>query len=181
VLLSVKPGRIGTASRQIDAIPDHGDLLAATWRVEDLQLDADGKLVGEMATTGRAASYRFWRRICMPGDSAVVELQYAFRNESDEALPCYWCAHPLLAVGPDARIEIEGHMKLRVDDRETRQNSDIEFEQRSARLIAKRWRVNRSLALVLPQMESVVHSPAKYLFVHRHRVQQGYCSMTVRG
>jgi hypothetical protein len=30
----------------------------------------------------------------IPDHSAVVEMSYVLRNEGDEALPSYWCAHP---------------------------------------------------------------------------------------
>lgn len=35
---------------------------------------------------------------------AVVELSYCLRNESDEALPRYWCAHPLRAEDAETRL-----------------------------------------------------------------------------
>jgi galactose mutarotase-like enzyme len=129
VLLSVKPGRIRTATEHIAAIPDHGDLLAAEWTVENLQIDSNNDLICDMATTGTSARYRFERRIRIPDNRAVVELSYCLRNDGDEALPNYWCAHPLLAIEPDSVIDIAGNMPLRVEDAETRGISAEETEQ----------------------------------------------------
>ncbi len=137
VLLSVKPGRIRTASEHIAAIPDHGDLLASEWTVENLQVDANDDLICAMATTGTAARYRFERHIRIPANRAVVELSYCLRNDADEALPSYWCAHPLLAIGPDSVIDIAGNMPLRVEDVNTRAYSAEETEQRWPHLLLR--------------------------------------------
>ena len=137
VLLSVRPGRIRTASEHIAAIPDHGDLLASNWTVEKLQLDANNDLVCDMAATGVAARYRFERRMRIADNSAVVEISYVLRNEGDEALPSYWCAHPLLAIEPDSVIDIAGNRPLRVDDAETRAWCCEETEQRWPKLVLR--------------------------------------------
>jgi galactose mutarotase-like enzyme len=135
VLLAIKPGRIRTASQNIAAIPDHGDLLAGAWSIEDLRIEANNDLVCDMATTGRSARYRFERQLRIPNDRSVVDLSYCLRNESDEALPGYWCAHPLLAIGPDSVIEIAGNMPLRAEDAETRLRSSAHSEQRWPSLV----------------------------------------------
>ena len=137
VLLSVKPGRIRTASEHIAAIPDHGDLLTADWTVENLQVDSNNDLICDMATTGHSARYRFERRIRIPDNRPVVELSYRLRNDGDEALPSYWCAHPLLAVEPDSVIDIAGNMALRVEDAETRARSAEGTEQHWPNLLLR--------------------------------------------
>ncbi len=130
VLLSVKPASILTMSEHIAAIPDHGDVLASDWSIEKLLVDTNNDLICDMATTGMAARYRFERRIRIPDNRAVVELSYRLRNDSDEALPGYWCAHPLLAVGLDSVINIAGNRPFRIEDAQTRAYSSEEAEQR---------------------------------------------------
>ena len=137
VLLSVKPGRIRTASEHVAAIPDHGDLLACDWTVEKLQLDANNDLICDMVATGSAAPYRFERRIRIPDNRAVVEMSYLLSNEGDEALPSYWCAHPLLTIEPDSIIDIAGNTPLRIEDAETRACSAAETEQRWPNLMLR--------------------------------------------
>lgn len=137
VLLSVKPGRIRTASEHIAAVPDHGDLLAGDWTIEKLLVDANSDLFCDMIATGTAARYRFERRIRIPADSSVVEVSYCLRNDGDAALPSYWCAHPLLAVEPDTVIEIAGNMPFRVDDAKTRACSAAYSEQRWPNLLLR--------------------------------------------
>ena len=137
VLLAIKPGRIDSVSENIAAIPDHGDLLAGDWRIEDLRIEANNDLVCDMATGGRSARYRFERQIRIPNNRSVLELRYRLRNESDEALPAYWCAHPLFAIGPDSVIEIAGNMPLRAEDAETRLQTSANAEQRWPKLVLR--------------------------------------------
>jgi galactose mutarotase-like enzyme len=135
VLLTIKPGHMPAAGNRLAQIPDHGDLLASDWSVEDLRIDANNDLVCEMATSGQAAAYRFERQLRIPDKSSVVELSYRLCNEGDQALPGYWCAHPLLAIGPDSVIEIAGNMPLRAEDVQTRQQIAADCEQRWPSLI----------------------------------------------
>lgn len=123
VLLSVKPGQIRSGADLIHAIPDHGDLIGSEWDVSELRVTDADDVVCEMTANGRAASYKFERRIRLPQGEAVVELGYALKNEGPVSLPWYWCAHPLLAVDPDASIQIGGRMPFRVDDAATRKLS----------------------------------------------------------
>ena len=137
VLLSVKPGRIRTMSEHIAAIPDHGALLASDWSIEKLLVDTNNDLICDMVTTGTAAAFRFERRIRIPDKCAVVELSYCLRNDGDEALPSYWCAHPLLAVGSDSVIDIAGNMPFLIEDAKTRAYSCEETEQRWPHLLSR--------------------------------------------
>ena len=137
VLLSVKPGRIRAASEHIAAVPDHGDLLSGNWTIENLLVDARNDLICDMTATGTAARYRFERRIRIPDNCAVVEVNYCLRNDGEEALPSYWCAHPLLAVEPDSVIDIAGNKPLRADDAETRALSAEDTEQHWPNLLLR--------------------------------------------
>ena len=135
VLLAIKPGRIHSLSENIAAIPDHGDLLSSDWWIEDVRVEANNDLVCVMATRGQSAPYRFERQIRIPDNRSVMQLSYRLCNESDEALPGYWCAHPLLAIGPDCMIEIAGNMPLRAEDAETGLQLCADSEQRWPNLV----------------------------------------------
>ena len=129
VLLSVKPGKVRALSDKVATIPDHGDLIGSEWSVDELQVTDAGDVVCVMSVLGNSAAYRFERQIRLPHAKASVEIRYRFRNDSDESLPWFWCAHPLLAVEPDARIEIDGKLQLRVDDLATQDLVDGDSEQ----------------------------------------------------
>ncbi len=101
ILLSIKPGKIASASDQFQAVPDHGDLIGCEWFVDELQVTAVGDVVCDMSAIGGSAPYRFKRQIRLRHDEPIVYLSYSLTNDGDESLPCYWCAHPLLAVEPD--------------------------------------------------------------------------------
>ncbi len=90
---------------------DHGDLwgrpaevlsegavLGATWLVER---------PGE-----RGAPYRFTRRLRLDGSRVVAD--YELENLGSAELPVLWSMHPLLALEPDGRLEVEGLVSVRV-------------------------------------------------------------------
>lgn len=135
VLLSVKPAKIAASNGHIDTIPDHGDLLSSEWSVDDLKVDAANNLTLTMSAQGIAADYRFERKILLAEHAAAVEFSYLLRNDSEHALPCYWCAHPLLTVERDAVIDIAGNMPLRVEDPATRARLENDIEQSWPNLI----------------------------------------------
>jgi galactose mutarotase-like enzyme len=90
-----------------------------------------------MSAIGGSAQYRFKRQIRLPKREPLVEMTYSLVNEGDEPLPCYWCAHPLLAVEPDTSISIQGSMPLRVDDAVTRQHVAADVEQHWPKLLLR--------------------------------------------
>ena len=121
VLLSVRPGRIRQFADHIGVIPDHGDLLSREWTVDKLEVTRGKDLVCEMSATGKAANYRFERRLRIPQNLAVVEFDYRMLNDGEHAVPCYWCAHPLLAVERGAIIDIGDSVPMRVEDSASRE------------------------------------------------------------
>lgn len=137
VLLSIKPGKIRSASDQFQAVPDHGDLIGCEWTVDELQVTPAGDVICDMSAIGSSAPYRFHRRIRLPKNEPLVEMTYSLTNDGDEPLPCFWCAHPLLAVESDTSIDIHGSSLLRVDDAATRQHADPDIEQRWPKLLLR--------------------------------------------
>lgn len=137
VLLSIKPGKIRSASDQFQAVPDHGDLIGCEWTVDELQVTPAGDVICDMSAIGSSAPYRFHRRIRLPNNEPLVEMTYSLTNDGDEPLPCFWCAHPLLAVESDTSIDIHGSSLLRVDDTATRQHADPDIEQRWPKLLLR--------------------------------------------
>lgn len=116
ILLSTSPADIETDAGTVLRVSDHGDLLGADWSVEGLHAGPDADAVCDMTAIGAAAVYRFRRCIRLLGDRPVVKLDYALSNEGATPVPCYWCAHPLLAVERGSAIGIPGNMPLRVED-----------------------------------------------------------------
>lgn len=66
VLLSIRPGKIRSASDQFRSIPDHGDLVGCEWSVEELRVTPAGDVVCDMAALGTSAPYRFRCRLRLP-------------------------------------------------------------------------------------------------------------------
>lgn len=137
VLLSVKPALIQVSAERLVSIPDHGDLLSCEWQLSDLQLAANQDATCTMAANGIAANYRFERRLRLPQDEAAIDINYKLRNDGDAPLPWFWCAHPLFAIEPDARIEIDGRPLLRVEDVATRELCGPNSQQRWPELLLK--------------------------------------------
>ncbi|MGI9271902.1 MAG: hypothetical protein ACR2QT_09010 [Woeseiaceae bacterium] len=122
VLLSVKPAVIDVGDQHGKSVPDHGDLIGNEWVVEELIVNDAGDVICTMTTTGDCTNYHYKRRIRLLHDCAQIEINYRLRNNGTDPMPGYWCAHPLLAIDADARIEIEGNMPFRVDDAETKKS-----------------------------------------------------------
>ena len=72
-------------------VPTTGSVLVATWVVEQ--------------TAGRRA-YRFMRRLRLDGPRVIAE--YELENRAQGELPVLWSMHPLLALEPGARLDVEG-------------------------------------------------------------------------
>ena len=98
--------RIQLQNRHVDVtvVPAAGgkiiDLIGCEWSVDELQVTAVGDVVCDMSAIGGSAPYRFKRQIRLRHDEPIVYLSYSLTNDGDESLPCYWRAHPLLAVEP---------------------------------------------------------------------------------
>jgi hypothetical protein len=62
---------------------------------------------------GLRRPYTFTRRVRLDGPRVVAE--YELVNRGCEELPVLWSMHPLLALEPGARMEVEGLVSVRVD------------------------------------------------------------------
>ena len=85
---------------------DHGD----HWG-RPAELQAEGAVL-TAAWNGREGRYRFTRRLRLDGARVVAE--YELENRSPGHLPVLWSMHPLLALEPGARFEVEGLVSVRV-------------------------------------------------------------------
>ncbi len=72
---------------------------------------ADGMVLAA-AWEGLRHPYTFRRRLRLDGPRIVAE--YDLENHGAVDLPVLWSMHPLLALEPDARIEVEGLVSVRV-------------------------------------------------------------------
>jgi hypothetical protein len=79
---------------------DHGEL----WGRPAEVTGAGAEVTATWRPTGR--SYAFQRRLRLDGPRVIAE--YELTNHGDEPLPVLWSMHPLLALEPGARIEVEG-------------------------------------------------------------------------
>ena len=85
---------------------DHGDLWGRAATVI-----ADGQVL--VATwTDPAGAFVFIRRLRLDGSRVVTD--YELENRGRRALPVLWSMHPLLALEPGTRIEVEGLVSVRV-------------------------------------------------------------------
>lgn len=130
VLLSIKPGEISTDSGPTWCIPDHGDVIGRCWSVDELRAAPDGDAVCDMVVAGDAMPYEFRRTLRLLHGEPRIEVGYSLTNNGPSPMPAYWCAHTLLAAGPDTRIELPGDMPLRVDDAATRERCQPDNQQR---------------------------------------------------
>lgn len=130
VLFSVKPVVGNVNNGHFGPVPDHGDLLSSDWSVDVLQIDSANNLDCSMSTNGSRGDYHFSRHIRLPHNSSTIEFRYLLKNNSQQPIPDYWCAHPLLSVERDAVIEIAGDMPMRVEDAVTQAIAAGEAEQR---------------------------------------------------
>ena len=79
-------------------LPDHGEVWALPWQVE--QADED-RLT--LSVAGRALPYRLTRTLtCRTPDT--LDLHYRLTNLGQDAMPYIWAAHPLFACGAAAEI-----------------------------------------------------------------------------
>jgi hypothetical protein len=72
---------------------------------------ADGAALAA-SWTGLSSPYEFTRRLRLDGPRVVAE--YELENRGDVDLPVLWSMHPLLAMEPGGRIEVEGLVSIRV-------------------------------------------------------------------
>ncbi len=90
---------------------DHGDL----WG-RPAEVAADGAVLAATWTGpdrgGGSPSYRFTRRLRLDGPRVVAE--YELENRGPDELPVLWSMHPLLALEPGARFDVEGLVSVRV-------------------------------------------------------------------
>ena len=89
-----------------EPIEDHGELWSRAWRVEA----ADERSV-TAAVDGARFPYTFRRSLAV--DGTVVRATYEVENRADEPFAGLWSAHPLLALEPDARLELPVGTPLR--------------------------------------------------------------------
>ncbi len=82
------------------ALRDHGDLWGRPAEVEG----AGAEVTATWRGPGRP--YTFQRRIRLDGPRVVAE--YELTNHGAVPLPVLWSMHPLLALEPGARVEVEG-------------------------------------------------------------------------
>jgi len=90
----------GPGSRHGAPLPDHGEVWSLPW-----EEDAVTPNSLTLSVRGRALPYRFSRTasIAEPGH---LRLDYKVVNESDEAMPYLWAAHPQFAAGPEKSITL---------------------------------------------------------------------------
>ena len=115
ILLSVSPTQHRMPDGSLRGIPDHGDLVGQAWDVERLGPDDAGNPACTLVARGRAFDYLLRRTVQLDACEPRVCLSYELTNLDDTPLPWFWCAHPLLAIEPGARIRVMGSPVYQVD------------------------------------------------------------------
>jgi hypothetical protein len=85
---------------------DHGDL----WG-RPAEIATEGSMLSA-TWAGLRHPYDFTRRLRLDGPRVVAEYELVNRGPTD--LPVLWSMHPLLALEPGARVEVEGLVSVRV-------------------------------------------------------------------
>ncbi len=86
-------------------VPDHGDLVHLPWQVDE---QSDTRLA--MSLQGRCFPFRFERTVVL--DGASIRCDYRLKNTGEQPFPWLWCAHPLLPLSPDLRLEAAGSFQV---------------------------------------------------------------------
>ena len=82
-----------------EVLPDHGEAWRLPWTV--VSSDSSSCV---MTSTGRVLPWRLTRRIAL---GEVVRLDYELANAGSDAIPGYWCAHPLFAYQPGMPVSVD--------------------------------------------------------------------------
>ncbi|HEV2216924.1 MAG TPA: hypothetical protein VGV88_05030 [Candidatus Dormibacteraeota bacterium] len=80
------------------SLPDHGEAWRVPWTVVSTDMASC-----VMTCEGRALPWRLERRIDL---GQVVRVSYVLSNAGAEAIPGFWCAHPLLRYEADMEIDV---------------------------------------------------------------------------
>lgn len=116
ILFSTRPCEVELPDGIPRSIPDHGDLVGQTWRIEAAATLPSGHAVCDLTTTGRVFDFH-WRRIAiLDAERPLLTLQYSLENTGKSSWPWTWCAHPLIAVERGMRIELPVGQEFRVAD-----------------------------------------------------------------
>jgi hypothetical protein len=81
------------------SIPDHGDAVHLPWEVLSRSINELS-----MRVQGRSLPFCLKRSLCLCGRE--LRCEYTLCNVGQQAFPWLWCAHPLLAFGPEVDLEV---------------------------------------------------------------------------
>ena len=101
------------------ALPDHGEVWALPWTVEDV---SDGGLM--LGVNGRALPYHLTRHMTL-SDSDTLTLEYHVMNTGCVPIAVLWAAHPQFTATDDTRIVLPDHVKELYNVRETPEFGEI--------------------------------------------------------
>lgn len=97
------------------AVPDHGEVWALPWSVEERVVSPE-QITITMHCHGVRFPYRFERSITIEQGRARVALNYHVSNHSPFPLPFIWSIHPLIQVEPGMCLSMPGGAtRARVD------------------------------------------------------------------
>jgi galactose mutarotase-like enzyme len=103
------PTAPGTGRR----LPDHGDLWDQPWEI----VAQDARHV-TLRARSRALPLVLTRRLEL--DAGRMRLDYEIRNDSEDALPYLWAAHPQFRCGPGTRVVLPEHIASVVNAQDDR-------------------------------------------------------------
>lgn len=129
ILLSLGAADLAVPDGRPYSVPDHGDVVGREWSVTSVTTEADGTAICRLSVSGKSLHYRLNREIHLRDNSSAIDVHYTLTNNDTFAWPCYWCAHALINIDAQTRIELPGKQSFRVDDSVTRSMVTSDDEQ----------------------------------------------------
>jgi galactose mutarotase-like enzyme len=114
VLLSITPEQIDIPDERRLFIKDHGDLVRQQWAAEKIK-DQRGNDCCVMSVAGSTLAYDFHRVVTLHRERPQLDIAYAVSNNESFSWPWYWCAHVLLNVQPNLKINLPRDLPFRLD------------------------------------------------------------------
>jgi len=129
MLLSIGAADLSSPCGRRYTVPDHGDVVGREWLVVAATTEADGTAICKMSVTGESLHYRLNREVRLRDNRPAIDVHYALTNNERFAWPWYWCAHALINVDAETRIEMPDGQPFRIGSSATRDMLASDDEQ----------------------------------------------------
>lgn len=100
---------------QNSALPDHGEVWAIPWHIEDVTTNSI-----RLSVMGRALPYRLTRTVQVLSDQQRIRLAFEVINTGEVPLVALWAAHPQFVVDENTRIKLPESVQRVINVHQTR-------------------------------------------------------------